>query len=271
MRHLLTVDLEDWYHSISTIAVSEWSEYEPRVLIGTERILEIFKKHNYRATFFVLGAVAAQNPDLIKRLVDEGHEIGSHGYAHRLVYNQSDEEFRQDVERSLEILSPLAGEVRGYRAPWWSITKESVWALPMLRELGFHYDSSIYPAYAGYYGISGAPRFLNRPDAAPELWEVPPLTCKFAGRIWPAGGGFYLRTFPGWFHRKAIRQAERDGHPGMLYLHPWELDPEQPRIKLPFMQGLIHYTRLSKMESSLERLLNEFEFVPVSEGLGLSG
>ena len=269
MRHFLTVDLEDWYHSISTIPVSDWSEYEPRILIGTERILDLFGKHDCQATFFVLGAVAEQNPDLIGRLIDEGHEIGSHGYAHRLVYDQSAEEFKKDVERSLEILSPLVGDVRGYRAPWWSITTQSIWALPILRDLGFLYDSSIYPAYAGYYGISGAPRYLNHPDAAPELWEAPPLTCRFAGRIWPAGGGFYLRTFPGWFHRKAMRQAERNGHPAMLYLHPWELDLEQPKVKLPFMQGVIHYTRLSRMESALEGLLNDSEFVTISEGLDL--
>ncbi|MDP6507133.1 MAG: DUF3473 domain-containing protein [Planctomycetota bacterium] len=270
MKNILTVDLEDWFHSISSIPVEDWTKYERRVNVGSESLLGLFEEYAVSATFFVLGAVAEDFPELIRRISDAGHEIASHGYAHRLVYEQSEDEFRKDVAQSLEILSPLSNDgIRGYRAPWWSVTKRSLWALPVLAELGFKYDSSIYPANAGYYGIAGAPEQIHyrEVDEGHSLWEVPPLIRRFFGQPMPAGGGFSLRTFPHWFHRGAICDANRRGRPALVYLHPWELDTDQPNIPLPLDQKLIHYTRLNRMRGALVRLLENFEFGPIRESL----
>jgi len=266
MKNFISVDLEDWYQAFSTIPVDDWGQYEPRIEIGTNRALELFAERDIRATFFVLGAVAEGSPDLIRRIADQGHEIACHGYCHRVVYQQTQEEFRKDTERALEVIAPLCDErVKGYRASWWSVTRESLWVLEILADLGFQYDSSIFPARAAYYGIPGAPRFVHDRELAGgrKLREVPPLTRKMLGKTLPAGGGFYLRTLPYRYNAKAVRLANESGHPAMVYIHPWELDPKQPNIRAPFMQKLIHYTALHLMEGKFRRLLDEFEFGPI--------
>lgn len=266
MKHIMTIDLEDWFHSFLTIPASQRQHYKPRAHIGTLKLLRLFSEHKIRATFFVLGAVAEQSPDLIRRIAAEGHEIACHGYSHIPVYLQSHAEFQDDVVRSVEILQRLTNQIiAGFRAPWWSITKSSMWALDVLANLGFHYDSSIFPVNMGYYGVAGAPFAIHKLPLANNncLWEVPPLTYKLFGVRMPVGGGFYLRTLPYSYNALAIQKATQ----AMIYLHPWELDPAQPRIKVSPLQHFIHYTAIDRMESKLHRLLDEFDFTSINEVL----
>ena len=270
MKNILSVDLEDWYHAFSTIPVKDWGRFEPRIHIGTEKLLSLFAKRDIAATFFVLGDVAERSPDLIRRIADGGHEIACHGQCHGLIYQQTRKEFRKDVARSIEAIGPLAdSEIQGFRAPWWSVTEKSLWALDILAEMGFRYDSSIFPARTGYYGISNSPRFIHEreTEGGRKLTEVPPLTRRIVAKTFPAGGGFYLRTLPYRYNSKAIRLFNDDGHPAVVYLHPWELDREQPNVRAPFMQRLIHYTALNLMEAKFTRLLDEFEFGPVRDAV----
>ncbi|MBI2190607.1 MAG: DUF3473 domain-containing protein [Planctomycetes bacterium] len=270
MKNLLTVDLEDWFQAFSIIPVSAWGQFESRIQIGTARLLSLFAERGLRATFFVLGDLAVKFPDLIRRLADAGHEIASHGHSHRPVYEQLPQDFRADVERSLEALAAVYPKtVRGYRAPWWSVTRESLWAIEILGQLGFQYDSSIFPVRAGYYGIPDAPRTLHERalKSGRKLIEVPPLTRRFCGRNWPAGGGFFLRNLPLGYHVRAIELANRSGQPALVYVHPWELDPQQPRLSVPLLQRFIHYSSLEGMERKFTRLLDAFEFGPVEEAL----
>lgn len=213
MKHVMTIDLEDWFHAFLTIPANQSQHYKPRIHIGTIKLLQLFSEHNVRATFFVLGAVAEQSPDLIRRIAAEGHEIACHGYSHVPVYLQSYEQFQQDVERSLDILYALTNQtIAGFRAPWWSITKKSMWALDILANLGFRYDSSIFPVRMGYYGVSGAPCSIHKlpRDGHNCLWEIPPLTYQLLRTRLPAGGGFYLRALPYSYNSLAIQNASKN-------------------------------------------------------------
>jgi polysaccharide deacetylase family protein (PEP-CTERM system associated) len=259
----LSVDVEDYFHVSAfegQISPSDWPTFESRVARNTDRILALLDRYQVSATFFFLGWIAEQQPALVRRVQAAGHEIATHGYAHRLVTGQTPDEFRRDVQRSLDVLQEVVGtRVLGYRAPSYSITPATAWALQVLRELGLHYDSSLYPIRHDLGGFPVAPRHPHR--IADGLWEVP-LTTWCLGR-WtvPVAGGGYLRFYPYLFTRWAVRQVNDEGLPAVVYVHPWELDPHQPRIGVGSLRSrLRHYQNLGKTEQRLESLCRDFRF-----------
>lgn len=275
MIHAFSVDVEDWYQVSDfeeIVNFSAWHSYERRVLRNTERILGLLDEAGVKATFFVLSWNAERHPELPRMIALAGHEIASHGYGHGLAYELGQRAFRDDVERSKKLLEDLTGTpVFGYRAPSFSITTQSLWALDVLLDLGFRYDSSIFPISDRLYGIPGAQRFpfpITR--AGRTLTEFPISTVRWAGRTLPVGGGAYLRLLPYWYTRWGLRQIQRERRAGILYLHPWELDPDQPRLRVRGKRGLsTHYYRLATTEGKVRRLLADFRFAPVAQVLGL--
>jgi polysaccharide deacetylase family protein (PEP-CTERM system associated) len=272
MENALSIDVEEWFcanNIASVIPRERWGECPSRVVESTRRILEILKESRTRATFFVLGWVAERCPHLVREIATAGHEVASHGYAHQLLYRISPEEFRDDLGRSLEILRNLArGPVIGYRAPSFSIVERTAWALPILEDHGIQYDSSVFPvAHHPDYGIPGAPRTPHR--IAPALWEFPPAVWPVWGKNIPVGGGGYFRIFPYRVTEFALRRLGASGTPFMFYLHPWEFDPDQPRVRLSWSKRLRHYTNLARTEDRFRRLLNAFRFTTVREALGI--
>ena len=265
----LTIDFEDWYQGLE-IPYTQWTGFEDRVVRVGHRLLEVFERAGARATFFVLGYVAEQHPDLIRKIAAAGHEIGTHGYSHTLVYNQTPQLFREELKRSIGTLQDLTGqEIRGHRAPFFSITKKSLWALEILQELGIRYDSSIFPVRNYRYGIEDAPRWPHRmalPNGS-SLLEFPVSTWRKRGRNLPIAGGAYFRIYPYALTRHAFRQINREGQPFTFYLHPWEIDPAHPRIDLPRRIKLIHYWNLGATERRLRALLRDFAFAPMDEVL----
>ena len=264
MNNIFTIDTEDWFHANYEDGLFQNdSTVKSTVVKNTEVYLEALKRNHSTATFFVLGFVAEQHPDLIKRISADGHEIASHGYAHQLVYRQTPDEFREDVHRSKCMLEDLVGkEVIGYRAPSWSITEDSLWALSILEEEGFLYDSSIFPFKNFLYGISGAPRFPFRAcrynEQAGSLIEIPPSTIRIPGMNIPFSGGFYFRVLPYMLIDRCTRKGNRDGHSVIFYLHPREIDPKQPRLKLNKRDALIHYYGIGQCEHKLNKILEKF-------------
>ncbi len=265
MKNALTIDVEDYYHVSGFAGVlgpGEWSRLESRVERNTYGVLELLDRFNARATFFFLGWVAARYPRLVMDVAASGHELGCHGYAHKLVYEQDAEDFRLDVREAKEVIEDASGRrVESYRAPSFSITRGSLWALDMLADEGFRYDSSIFPVCHDRYGIPGWSRFPHvvALPSGKELLEFPPSTMKILGLNIGMGGG-YLRMFPVSFTRAGIQRLNDGGQPAMIYLHPWELDPGQPRVPGWSLRHFRHYHNLSKTESKLVRLLEEFEF-----------
>ena len=263
MLNAMTVDLEDWYHSIESIPVHDWGKYETRLYEGTYKLLEMFKQVDLKATFFVLGDVAAKHPALVRNIQSSGHEIATHGYAHRLVYRQTPQEFREDVRRSIGVIEEIIQEkVWGYRAPYWTITKESYWALDILMEEGIRYDSSIYPIKTYLYGIPDAPiyPYVVKESEGRRLWEFPPSTMKIWNVRLPFAGGFYLRALPTWLIRLGMTRLNHDGHPAMVYIHPPEFDSLKPKVELPMKEKILHYYNLGVVEDKLKSLLAEFSF-----------
>jgi polysaccharide deacetylase family protein (PEP-CTERM system associated) len=274
MLNAMTVDLEDWYHSIESIPTTDWSKQEPRVIAGTHKLLQMFEDFGVKATFFVLGDVAAKNPALVKTIQSSGHEIATHGYAHRLVYRQTPQEFRDDLRRSIGVIEEIAQQkVWGYRAPYWTITKESYWALDILMEEGIRYDSSIYPIKTYMYGIPDAPAYpyVVKESAGRRLWEFPPSTTKIWNVRLPFAGGFYLRALPTWLIRWGMRRLNHEGQPAMVYVHPPELDAHKPKFKLPFREHILHYHNLAVVEEKLKSLLSEFAFDSIKNVLSVEG
>jgi polysaccharide deacetylase family protein (PEP-CTERM system associated) len=271
ITNALTIDLEDWYHGVE-LPPSRWSEFEDRLVPATERLLEILDGSGVRATFFVLGDVAERHPGLVTEIHDRGHEIGTHGCSHRFVYEQGSDEFRADVRRSLALLEGCGcTDVIGHRAPYFSITQESLWALDVLAGLGLRYDSSIFPISNYRYGIPGARQWPHRVNLnGQSLVEFPISTWRVAGRSVPVAGGAYFRLLPYAVTRRGIATINRSGNPAVFYLHPWELDPAHPRIRLPRRIALTHYANLGATERRLTRLLGEFSFAPVREVLDVA-
>ena len=221
-----------------------------------------------KATFFILGIVAEQHPELVQDIHKVGHEIASHGYGHELVYELTETQFRQDLLRSMRILEEITGgPILGYRAPSFSIVQKTPWALDILLELGFRYDSSIYPIQYDRYGIPNAQRFPHVVHSNGEkvLWEFPPCTYRLLGRNVPIAGGGYFRFFPYSLTRACIRSLHKKGLPAMVYLHPWELDSGQPRFKPELKNRIRHYINLDKTEPRLKQLLRDFTFTTVSD------
>jgi len=273
-----SIDVED-YFQVAALAPSvtraTWTQRESRVERNTERLLGLLEERGIYATFFVLGWIAERHPGLVKRIAAAGHEIASHGFSHQLIYTQSPAEFRDETKRSKELLEDLTGEaVIGYRAASFSITQRSLWALDVLLDLGFHYDSSIFPIRHDRYGIPGASSEPGRVTAPSGrmLVEFPMSAASFAGVKIPVSGGGYFRLLPYWVTRAGLRQVnERHARPFAFYLHPWELDPAQPRIKVRWLSRFRHYTNLDRCEARLKRLLSDFAFAPMTEVLSRRG
>lgn len=265
----MTIDVEDYFHvSVfdGIVPRQQWDQFESRVVRNTERLLAIFDEAGVRATFFVLGWVAERHPALVRRMVADRHEVASHGYAHRLIYDQTPRAFRDDVRRSKALLEDAGGRmVVGYRAPSYSVTPQSLWALDVLLEEGYRYDSSIYPINHDRYGIplsARAPYTIER--KAGTLVEAPGSTAKVGPLNLPIGGGGYFRILPYWWTRWGIaRVNEREQRPTIFYLHPWEIDPEQPRLSAGVLSRFRHYRNLAKTEARLRQLLADFSFAPM--------
>jgi len=268
MMNAISFDIEEHFQVAAFDCAARrrhWNTQESRVERNTQVILDVLEERGIKATMFVLGWVAERNKTLVKRIVDAGHELASHGYNHELITVQNPQVFREDVSRAKKILEDIGGKpVLGYRAPTFSITKETEWALPILVEEGYRYDSSIVPIVHDYYGIPGANPAIHtlETDSGPIV-EVPPSTCEFAGLKIPIAGGGYFRLFPYPLLKKLLRRVEAQGQPLIMYLHPWELDPDQPRMRGSFISQFRHYLNLGKVHGRLAQLLQDFSFGPI--------
>jgi polysaccharide deacetylase family protein (PEP-CTERM system associated) len=269
----MSIDLEDWFcvanlsHAISR---DDWDACELRVGASTRRVLKLLEKHDTRATFFVLGWVADRLPDLVREVADAGHEIASHGYGHGLLTRMEPGEFEEDLDRSLEALARCGvSGVAGYRAPSFTVVESTrPWVYDGLERRGFRYDSSVFPVgFHPDYGIADAP--LDPYLATDTLHEFPISCLDVFGRRLPVGGGGYFRLLPYRYTKYAMRRCNDAGRPAVFYLHPWELDPEQPRVKLPPAKRFRHYHNLEKTERRLDALLGDFRFGTLKEVLGL--
>ncbi len=269
----LTVDVEDYYQVEAFAEVvrrEDWPRWESRVERNTQRLLELFARYDVRATFFTLGWVAERHPGLVRAIIAAGHEVACHGYAHRLIYRQTPDEFRADVHRAKGILEDLLGaRVEGYRAPSYSITSVSLWALDILIAEGFRYDSSIFPIHHDRYGIPNAERFPHTiRRAAGEILEFPPSTIRRGGMNWPIAGGGYFRLLPYAIFRRGLRRLNRvEAQAAIFFIHPWEVDPAQPIVPGARLNIWRHRLNLHRALPRLERLLNDFRFAPAREVL----
>jgi polysaccharide deacetylase family protein (PEP-CTERM system associated) len=273
VRNALSFDVEDYFQVAAlagAVVRSSWEHMPSRVEDNTGRLLDLLAARNVRATFFVLGWVAERHPDIVRRIAAAGHEVACHGYSHERVYRQSPEVFREETRRARALLEDQAQQrIRGYRAATWSITRQSLWALEILAEQGFEYDSSIFPIRHDLYGIPGSlrsPHRLALPSGR-SLLEFPPSTVKLGPLTLPVAGGGYFRLLPLAVTCWAIRRVNAEGLPFLFYLHPWEIDPDQPRIKVGLKSRLRHYTNLMATAPRLAALLDEFDMGPVWEVL----
>lgn len=269
LLNAMTVDVEDYFHvSVfeQVVPRAAWDTMESRVVANTERLLALFDSYRVRGTFFVLGWVAERHPALIRAIAAQGHELASHGYAHRLVYNQTPEAFREDVRRAKALIEDAAGTgVRGYRAPSFSVTVRSLWALDVLVEEGYRYDASIFPIRHDRYGIPDAPRWPHAlAQTSGRLFEVPGSTVRIAGTNLPVAGGGYFRILPyAWTRWGIARLNDVERQPAIFYLHPWEIDPEQPRLAANALGRFRHYRNLHVTEHRLRALMRDFAFAPL--------
>ncbi len=265
LRNALTVDVEEYFQVAAferTIAREQWEHSDSRVEYSTHRVLDLFAAQGVQGTFFVLGWIAERHPGLVHRIVAEGHELASHGYDHTRIHQFTAEQFRADVIKTKAILEKIGGvQVRGYRAPSYSINGKNLWALDVLQETGHVYSSSIYPIRHDLYGMPEAPRFpfRFRPDG---ILEIPVTTVSLANRNFPCGGGGYFRLLPYPLFRWALRRVnEVDKRSGLFYFHPWEVDPQQPRVdNAPLKSRFRHYLNLDSMHDRLSRLLDDFDW-----------
>jgi polysaccharide deacetylase family protein (PEP-CTERM system associated) len=270
----MSVDVEDYFQVSAfegVVSRAEWDRFESRVVDNTTRVLDLFERFGTKATFFVLGWVAERFPALVRQIAASGHEIASHGYHHQLTYMLTPRQFREDVRAAKTALESVTGvPILGFRAPSYSIVASSLWALDVLVEEGYVYDASIFPIHHDRYGIPDAarhPHLLTR-DAG-DLLEVPASTVRIAGLNVPVGGGGYFRLLPYTWTRWGIRRVNHEGRPAVFYVHPWELDPDQPRIRVGALTRLRHYGGLSSTPRRLTRLLNDFRFQSVARVMNL--
>jgi len=269
MKNAMTIDLEDYYQVTAfskEVGVDRWDSFTSRIENNTARLLSILTEVGAKATFFTLGWVAKNHPKLVREIAGRGHEIACHSNVHRSVHTMSPDEFREDTSQATQLLESAAGErVCGYRAPSFSIARNSAWAFEILAELGFIYDSSIFPIRHPSYGCPRAPRFpFTMKTASGSITEFPLPTLELAGMRAPIGGGAYLRLLPYSYTRWGIRHINQsEGQPACIYLHPWELDSEQPRMAGSISARLRHYIGLRGAESKFRRLMNEFEVQPL--------
>ena len=267
-----TVDVEDYFHVSAfadVIRPSDWAQYECRVERNTRQILELAAKHSTRGTFFILGWVAERYPELVREIQSAGHEIGCHSHMHQLVYELGPNRFRSDLSKARDTLEDITGEpVRLFRAPSFSITRRSLWALDILIEEGFDTDSSIYPVRHDRYGIHGspeAPHIIATRSGC--IREFPGLTCKVAGLTVPVGGGGYLRLLPWSVTSRLLKQIRTEDRPLNIYLHPWEVDVDQPRMAGSLKSRFRHYQNLKTTAPKLTKLLTHFRLSTMSETL----
>ncbi|MCW9024274.1 MAG: DUF3473 domain-containing protein [Gammaproteobacteria bacterium] len=272
IMNALTVDVEDYFQVSAfekDVRVTDWSTMESRVVRNTEKVLSVFDRNSTKATFFVLGWVAERYPELVRRIASAGHEIACHGYSHQLIYNQSPEVFKEETIKAKKLLEDqVQTKVSGYRAASYSITNNSRWALDILAEAGFEYDSSIFPVHHDRYGIPDSPKFPYRLEtpSGKSLVEFPLSTADMLGYKLPVAGGGYFRLYPYFFSKFALRRINRKELEAFIfYLHPWEVDPDQPKIKTNMLSRFRHYNNLSKCEQRLERLLKDFSFTTVKD------
>ncbi len=270
ITNAITIDVEDYFQVSAfehTIDRNNWDSLEHRVAANMDKVLALFDETDIKATFFILGWVAERYPQIVRNIVDNGHELASHGYGHQRVSDLNREQFKTDISTAKKILQDLSGlAVKGYRAPSYSISKNNVWALEVLAESGYEYSSSIYPIQHDHYGYPEAPRFTFR-DQKTGLVEIPITTMKFMNRMFPAGGGGFFRFYPYRITRWAINRVNNnDRQPTVFYLHPWELDPAQPRqVNISAKTRFRHYLNLHRTEARLRRLLTDFSWNRMDE------
>ncbi len=279
MKNALTIDVEDYFQVTAFAGVvnrRDWAVYPSRIQGNTLRILDLLDEYSLAGTFFVLGWVAKHFPSLVRAISSRGHEVACHGYGHELIYNQTPETFRHDLRRAKNMLEDIVGRpVIGYRAPSYSITARSMWALDILIEEGFLYDSSIFPILHDNYGIPGSERFphvIERPAGRIHEFPLTTLLVRALGRQFavPVAGGGYLRLLPERLVHHAMRRINtREHEPVVLYFHPWEIDPDQPRIKAGLRSRFRHYLNLDQTEDKLRFLLQRLQFAPMSRVLGI--
>jgi polysaccharide deacetylase family protein (PEP-CTERM system associated) len=264
MLNALSIDLEDWFcvHNLSSVIKKEdWDKCEYRVEKNSSKILDLLDKFNTKATFFVLGWIAEKSPQLIKEIENRGHEIASHGYYHTLITSLTPEEFESDLKRGVEAIKKtgVTQEISGFRAPSFTIVDKTKWALEILEKNNFKYDSSVFPmSFHPDYGIGDAP--LSPYKITKGILEFPMSVVRFLGKKIPFSGGGYFRLFPYFITKYLFGKVNREGRPVIFYLHPWEIDPGQPKMKLPMLKKFRHYNNLNKTEKRFDRLLNDFQF-----------
>jgi polysaccharide deacetylase family protein (PEP-CTERM system associated) len=274
VTNALTVDVEDYFHVqafAGVVSRSDWERYPIRVERNTYRLLELFACKGIRATFFVLGWVAMRCPGLVVQISKAGHHVGCHGFSHQAIYSGSVADFRMDLRKAKQVIEDVLGAgIRSYRAPSYSITSKTLWALEVLGEEGFENDSSIFPIVHDHYGIPDAPRFPYVKDllSGRQIKEFPPSTLRILGSNIPVAGGGYLRLVPYKITAWAIRYLNNtEGQPAMVYLHPWEIDPDQPRIAAPWLSRFRQYQNLHSTETKCLKLLDDFSWAPMEEVL----
>ena len=273
----MTVDVEDYFHASAfdrVVSRSSWAGRDSRVVKNTETLLESFDRAGVHATFFVLGWVAERFPQLVRDIADRGHEIASHGFHHQLIYLLTPDQFREDVRRAKATIEEAAGcTVRGYRAPSFSIVRDSLWALDVLIEEGHSYDASVFPIHHDRYGIPDALRRAHAIERqSGSIVEVPASTVRFGGANWPIAGGGYFRLLPYQWTKWGIARVNAvDAEPVVFYIHPWEIDPEQPRLPVSRLTRWRHYHGLDQTAARLDQLMKDFRFDTVTASLAARG
>ena len=274
MQNAFTIDLEDWYHPEFVTKFVPAHQRKDQVENAVKPLLQLLDRYNVSATFFVSGQVAERHPELIEKIYNEGHEIASHGYSHKRLHELGKEKFEDDIRKSVNILESVVKEkIIGFRAPSYSINQDTIWALDILENLGYKYDSSVFPLRFrknSLYGVRNAPLYPYSPskkditkeseDEKRKIIEFPLSVVKFAGVKIPVAGGAYLRLFPAWFLRLAIKRINKEKRPAIIYVHPWETYEKTPRIKLPFPHGQITYYGIGSSLEKVENLLRNFRF-----------
>lgn len=274
MPHILTFDVEE-YFQVQAAAdggtrPEQWDSFEKRLAPCVERVLRLLSDNGASTTFFVLGWVARNERGVVRMIVEAGQEIASHGMTHAMLGRLTPEQFRCELLDSRHLLEDISGRpVVGFRAPTFSITHKTAWAIDVLAETGYQYDSSVFPVRHDRYGVPGAPRFVHRAvgPGGGEILEIPPLTLRMMGTNWPVGGGGYLRLLPVRLVASALKAAQKLGRSGMIYLHPWELDPDQPILPMSRFARRRHRVNLNRTEQKLRRLMRDFRFLGVSQSM----
>jgi polysaccharide deacetylase family protein (PEP-CTERM system associated) len=274
VKHHFTVDVEEYFQVAAMaphVARSSWDATPTRLEVGMRPILDLLATHDQKGTFFILGWIAKRHPQLVREIAAAGHEVASHGWGHEKVTDLTPDQFRESVRDSKQILEDLSGlPVFGYRAPSFSIIRGGEWALDILIEESYRYDSSLFPVKRSGYGFAGGQRDRHRLQrSSGTLDELPPATVRLGGELLPAGGGAYFRIFPYALIQSAFRSAARRGEPATFYIHPWELDPQQPRLQVPLHTKIRHYGGLARTIPRLQRLFRDFQFQTIARTLAI--